>query len=101
LAGEAAQRRFNPRSVRKHHGHSDRQNVIDLLSYLCEPSSKVMTHYSAMLDARARAAVQNPLNWRAIKTLADELMQRRTIKGRELREFIRSVCFAPEAVKPK
>jgi hypothetical protein len=30
LAGEAAQRRFNPRSVRKHHGHSDRQNVITL-----------------------------------------------------------------------
>jgi hypothetical protein len=43
LAGLAAQRRYNPRSLRSHHGYSDRGNVIDLLSYLCEPSSDVMT----------------------------------------------------------
>ena len=32
LAGEIAQRRFSPRSVRRYHGESDRMSAIDLLS---------------------------------------------------------------------
>lgn len=100
LAGAAAQRKYNRRSVRTHHGQTDRSNVIDLLSYLCEPSSAVMTHYYALMDARAHEAVRNPSNWRAIEILTKELMRRRTIKGKALREFILSECFALPGVKP-
>jgi hypothetical protein len=74
-----------------------------------------MTHYYAMLDERARAAIENPTNWRAIELLAKELMRRRTIKGKELRECIRlalleggdytwklrSVTSSPDAQKPR
>jgi hypothetical protein len=100
LAGEAAQRRFNPRSIRSHHSSADYRLVIDALSYLCEPSSEVMEYYFALMQAQARAVVGNPINWCAIELLAKELMRRRTIKGKELREFISSICFAlPERDK--
>jgi hypothetical protein len=94
LAGTASQRRYRPRSLRSHHGHSDRHNVIELLSYLCEPSSNVMTCYYRLMNAQAHATVQNPVNWRAIQILAKELIRQRTMKGIALRDFIGIQCFA-------
>lgn len=83
LAGVGAQRKFNPRSVRSYHSRADDQAVVNLLSYLCDPSSKVWKPYVAFMVARARAAVENPINWRAIEVLAKELIRRRTMKGKE------------------
>jgi hypothetical protein len=97
LAGTEAQRKFNARSLRSHHGHSDYHNAVDVLSRLCSSPEHEQKYYDAIQE-RTRAFVHDPVNWRAIDALAKELMRKRTIKGKELREYIRSACFAP--VKP-
>ena len=94
LAGQAAQRRHNPRTVRLHHSGSDREKVCAILSFLCAPSSEIFPAYYRLMDLRARALVQSQVNWRAIGILARELLQRRTLSGNTLREFIISDCFA-------
>jgi hypothetical protein len=70
LAGSAAQRKYNPRSVRLHHGGSDREKVCTLLSHLYEPSSAVFGAYYHLMDLRAQDLVQSSVNWRAIGILA-------------------------------
>jgi len=94
LAGPAAQRKYNARSVRLHHRESDRTKVCTILSYLCEPTQEVLRAYYHLMDLRARAVVQNPINWQAIGILAQELLRRRTIAGKDLRDFIATQCFA-------
>jgi hypothetical protein len=97
LAGPAAQHKYNPRSVRLYHGGSDRENVYEILSHLCEITSDIFPTYYHLMDLQARALVRNPVNWRAIEILAQELLQRRTIPGKRLRRFIISRCFALSA----
>jgi len=46
------------------------------------------------MNIEARNLVASPVNWRAIEILARELLQRRTMSGKALREFIITRCFA-------
>jgi hypothetical protein len=94
LAGPAAQREHNPRSVRVYHGRSDREAVCEVLSQLCVVGSDLFHAYYRLMDLRARVLVQHFVNWRAIEILAQELLQRRTLSGKTLRQFIVSKCFA-------
>jgi hypothetical protein len=101
LAGPAAQRNFNPQSVRIYHSNSDHKAVCAILERLVEPSSDVFPAYYRLMKLRAEALVQNDVNWSAIEILARELLQRRTLKGSALREFISSRCFGlHEVVSP-
>ena len=95
LAGPAAQRLYNPRSVRSGHGSSDRAHAIDALSFFSNGDTKHLRAYYRLMVIDARNLVASSVNWRAIEILARELLQRRTMSGRVLlREFIISRCFA-------
>ena len=95
------QRNFNPQSVRIYHSNSDHKAVCAILERLVEPSSDVFPAYYRLMKLRAEALVQNDVNWSAIEILARELLQRRTLKGSALREFISSRCFGlHEVVSP-
>jgi hypothetical protein len=94
LAGTVAQRKYNPRSVRRYQHASDWESVCDILTHSCSGDKKIMRTYYELMELRAKALVQNLVNWRAIGILAEELLQRRTLAGKTLREFIASRCFA-------
>jgi ATP-dependent Zn protease len=91
LAGQAAQRRYNPRSVRNYHSRDDRDLAFEVLGHLTGIPDTAGAYYRLM-KLRARDIVS--ANWRAIDILAQELLQRRTLSAKELRAFIVSDCFA-------
>jgi hypothetical protein len=88
LAGEIAQRRYNPRSVRHYHGQSDREKAIALLSYLT-PNPEEWDIWLKLCKIRAEQMLLDPNIWRAVERLAGELVQRQTIRGKEATEIIR------------
>ena len=88
LAGEIAQRRFSPRSVRRYHAKSDRMNAIDLLSPLTV-DIKELEAWLKLLHIRTENMLSNPDAWNAVKRLAAALVQKRTIRGKEAVETIR------------
>src|SRR5690348_4312092 len=49
LAGQAAQRRFNSRSVRKHHAYSDYRRAVQVLSYFAN-SRRALNAYMNLLQ---------------------------------------------------
>ena len=87
LAGEIAQRRFSPRSVRRYHGESDRRSAIDLLSPFTD--IKELEAWLKLLYIRTENMFSNPDVWNAVKRLAAALMQKRTICAKETIEIIR------------
>ena len=97
LAGEHAQRKCRPSSVRSHHGDSDRRNAIDLLSYLVpKVGSKEFTLHYQLLNARAKNLVD--ALWPQITAVANALLERKTLTAQEVRavlfpEFHRSVVL--------
>jgi hypothetical protein len=92
LCGEAAQRRYNPRSVRSYHGQSDRNRAVDLLSYLTGSNTTLGKHID-YLAARADDFVSNPINWAAIRAVAKGLLKHGSLSNAELR---RIVCDSAE-----
>jgi len=82
-AGEAAQRRHRPRSVRPHHYQSDYQIIADLLRSLWAPgpSADAFAKWLAL-----RTAEMVALHWPQIKRVAAALMERGSLSGEEVRE---------------
>ena len=104
LAGPAAQRRFNPKGFRHHHGEGDRHQAVDLLSRL-SGHPDVLGAHMGLVEAQARAFVENRGNWAAIEALAAALLDRLEIPGREIASIIRvgfqsAVEKHVKAVKP-
>jgi hypothetical protein len=87
LAGEVAQRRYNPRSVRNHHGYFDRHEAINTLSYFTNEEEELRA-WLKLLRIRAECMFRNPDVWRAVERLGAALMERRTIGGKEATEII-------------
>jgi hypothetical protein len=85
LAGEAAQRRFNPRSIRRHHGESDRQTVIrfaiDYTGSTAEADALIR-----LWQAQAKELVAS--KWDAIEHVALVLLKRKILKLNEVTEVI-------------
>jgi ATP-dependent Zn protease len=89
LAGEAAQRRFSPRSVRRHHGGSDRE-AVRRFALDASGSAKVAQCLVDLWQAQADDLVQ--ARWATIQRIAAALLERQTIDGAELRRLV----FMPE-----
>ncbi len=72
LAGEAAQRQFSPRSVRDHHGGSDREQVR-LAAMDCTGSSEQAELLVRLWTVQARDLVL--LRWPAVSQIAAALIE--------------------------
>lgn len=71
MAGEAAQRRYNPRSVRRHHGGSDRDHVL-AYAMECSGSADEATLLAQLWVVQARNLVES--RWATIARVAAELL---------------------------
>ena len=91
LAGIVAQRLFNPRTCRNYHAETDYQNVLDLATYLMLENE--LDPFLAWMVKRTENLLR--LGWKAVETLAAQLIQRRTIRGADAREIIRTAPCEP------
>jgi hypothetical protein len=90
FAGEEAQRRYDPRSMRSHHIAHDRKAIGEILWRLHGENSEVIKHAYSYLQAEARNLVANPIIWRKIEDLAKALLERKTLSGEEVAEILRA-----------
>jgi hypothetical protein len=86
FAGEAAQRRFRPMSVRRHHAAIDRRHAIDLMNYFVG-STRELEAYLEWLRIRAESFVASPFNWKRIEAVAAALMARKRLTAGEAKEI--------------
>ncbi|NPD68292.1 hypothetical protein HN018_19295 [Lichenicola cladoniae] len=84
MAGEAAQRRYNPRSIRVHHGEGDREEVAVKAMELCGGSAKAANLLVRLWDQQARDLVAGW--WTEIGILADALLAKRRLSEAECRD---------------
>ncbi|MGP8173545.1 MAG: hypothetical protein ACLP7O_03240 [Terracidiphilus sp.] len=94
LAGEIAQQRYNPRSVKHYHGASDYSAAIDILTYFTY-NQRELEAWLKSLHIRTEDMLFNPNAWRAVERLAAELMHTRTIRGKEATEIIHEGFLVP------
>ena len=87
LAGPAAQRKFNPRSVRRHHGLGDKKVADELASYVTG-TGRQFEAFMNWMWARAEDLVN--LHWPTIEDLAAALLDSRKFSGRQMREWLSS-----------
>jgi hypothetical protein len=88
FAGEEAQRRHSPRSVRSHHIAHDSKAISEILWRLHGENSEVIRHAYRYLQAEARNLVANPIIWRKIEDLAKALLERKTLSGEEVADIL-------------
>ena len=88
FAGEAAQRRFRPTSVRSYHAETDRTHAVDLMSYFVA-SDRELDAYLKWLQIRAEDFVESPVNWKMIEAVAKALMDRKRLTGGE----VKGICL--------
>jgi hypothetical protein len=81
LAGPAAQRRYNPRSLRTWHSSSDYELASDLAVRLNRDEESA-TAYLKWLGMVARQSVE--AQWRFIEKLAAALLDRESLSGSEI-----------------
>lgn len=89
MAGDAAQRRFQPRS--RYGGHRDIQDAIDLLDYVSS-SSEVSNARVRVAFLEARALVE--CHWDRIRAVATSLYDKRTLSREDVLCLIRGVGTA-------
>jgi hypothetical protein len=88
FAGGIAQRRYCPQSVRRHHAEGDRRDAIGVMIHLAE--GKELEAWIKLLYLRTENMLANPDVWRAVQRLADALVEKKTIRGKEATEIIRA-----------
>jgi ATP-dependent Zn protease len=93
LAGICAQRLFNPRTCRSYHPRQDYQQAISLAEHLLT-GPKEMEPFLDWMMARTENLLRN--NWKAVELLAEELIRRLELSGKEAHEIIRSAPFEPK-----
>lgn len=87
FAGEAAQRRFSPKSVRRIHWEGDRENAALLVSYFTGPDPE-LEWYLGWLRTRAENIVATPHVWVMITAVAEALMEHKRLTAGE----VKAVC---------
>jgi hypothetical protein len=88
LAGGIAQRHYCPQSVRRYHTDSDHHNAIGVLINLA--AGRELEAWLKLLYIRTENMLANQDVWRAVQRLAEALVQRKTIRGKEATEIIRA-----------
>jgi hypothetical protein len=87
LAGPIAQQLYNPRSYRRHHAMRDHQTAAEVVENLSR-SSEEANAYIEWLQIRTKDRLREPANWGAVQALANELLRRSTLEGREVKPVI-------------
>jgi len=87
LAGPAAERKYAGRWNHKGAAH-DRSVAADMAVRLVG-SEEQLQRYWAWREQLAADLVDNPFVWEQVERLADELLGRRTMSGRAVREALR------------
>jgi len=89
LAGPAAQRKYDSRSIRiAYHGDHEEAERI-LRDYSGSANEQYVRTYYKLIGIRARDFVE--CNWQWIELLARELLERRTMSREDFGEFIKSL----------
>jgi hypothetical protein len=89
MAGELAQRRFDPSSVRSYHASGDRWSITDILMRYApsDPDGAInITQHYKLLRQWTADLVEH--KWYLIEALAEALMERGTLSSKEVREVI-------------
>ena len=97
LAGDAAQKKFNPR--RRFAAQGDRHCAVDLLSYISS-SNEILELQFKIAHLRARGLVD--VRWKEIEAVASALIERKTLNREEVRKAFLStmpLILAEEAEK--
>src|SRR4051794_16416580 len=76
LAGPAAQRRFNPRSVRSYHARNDHEQVVTW-ALAVGGSNEVINARVKLWNAQARELIEG--RWPLVEKVAAALIERRTL----------------------
>jgi hypothetical protein len=100
LAGPVAQRTFRASSVRRHHGPSDHQGAIDLLSYFAG-SSRQLEAYFKWLRVRTEDFVHSPVWWTQIDAIAAALLVHKRLSIVDAKNIARDALGwpVPKALK--
>lgn len=89
MAGEAALRRFNPRSIRRYHGAGDREAVSTYAFENCGGSPAVAAMMVRLWDLQARELIEKW--WPQVDQLAAVLLDRQRLSEAECK----AVLFPP------
>jgi len=90
LAGEIAQRRFAPRSLRHYHGDSDRRGVADYLSYITSSDREFEAYFKLLvIQTEDKLFNHDSHVWSLIERVAQALMVRGQLSWKELLEITR------------
>ena len=86
-AGEVAQRRYNPRSVRRYHSQSDLNKSLDTL-LSCNPYEEEpdVTHHYQLLRKWTASLIER--HWHLVEAVAKALLERRTLSGTQILDVI-------------
>jgi hypothetical protein len=92
LAGPAAQRKYDPRSIIRMAWHGDHEEAQKILrDYTGSDNEEYLRTYYKLIDIRARDFAA--CNWKWIDMLARELLIRRTMSRKDFGEFVRTkIC---------
>lgn len=82
MAGEAAQRRHNPKSVRPWHAGGDRKEIADILTSMHERNEARQAY--RYLEVRTKNFVEDRRHWPVISHLARELIKHRRMNGEQV-----------------
>jgi hypothetical protein len=98
LAGLVAQRCFRPSSVRSHHGRSDHEAALDLLTYIVGDERELKAYWR-LLRVRTENFVRSPPRWMQIEAIAKALMEKKTLGPGELRQLYADALGSPISLK--
>ena len=82
LAGYFAQRKFDRRTVRSWHAHSDRHKAADIMEYFVA-SDLELNAWLRLLEIQAKQILE--IRWPDVRALAMQLMERKKMNGRQIR----------------
>jgi hypothetical protein len=85
-AGEAAQRRYNPRSVRRRHYENDLFKCVALLRKYAPQEKPDARHHCLLLYQWAVSLIEQ--HWHLIEAVARALLARRELSGSQVRAVI-------------
>jgi hypothetical protein len=88
LAGLEAQRKFNARTVRHFHAHSDYQSAVGAVERFTTSNEETQAYINYLL-ARTRSLLAEPGGWEEIIGLATALLERQRLTGKEAVRIIR------------
>jgi hypothetical protein len=104
LAGKIAQKMYSPRSVRSYHARSDHQGAVDLMIRLVQDEDRELRAWWKLLSIRTENLLKNPHVWFAVRRLAENLVLKKTISGKEALEIIEAAygdSFKVSKKKPR